>query len=95
MKRHWLIIYDIRDERRLRRVAKMIERVAVRVQRSVYEATLHEKELQDLRRNVRAIVEDEDVVSYLPLCERDWSKRKAYGVGAKTSAGGGKTYQIL
>ena len=33
----WLIIYDIRDVRRLTRIMKIVSEYATRVQRSVYE----------------------------------------------------------
>ena len=40
---HWLILYDIRNVRRLAHVARIMESYAVRVQKSVFESDADEK----------------------------------------------------
>jgi len=42
----WLILYDIRNEKRLRRIAKLMERYGERVQKSVFEAMCGEITIQ-------------------------------------------------
>ncbi len=78
---HWLVIYDIRDEKRLRRVAKIAENYGLRVQRSVFELECDRKTIDRLRTELQKIIEDEDYVVYFNLCEPDWQKREKYGVG--------------
>ena len=78
---HWLVIYDIRDEKRLRRVARVAENFGTRVQKSVFEMEIDEKQLSRLRTEIQKIIEDEDYVVYFNLCEPDWQKREKYGKG--------------
>ena len=78
---HWLVIYDIRDEKRLRRVAKIAENYGLRVQRSVFEMECDRKTIDRLRAELQKIIEEEDYIVYFKLCEPDWQKREKYGVG--------------
>ena len=76
----WLIIYNIRDERRLPKVAKVLSEYAVRVQKSVFEFEGNDKSIKRIRYRVKkAIKEDEDFVVYFNICESDWQKRVKYG----------------
>lgn len=78
---HWLVIYDIRDPKRLQRVAKTMTDYGIRVQKSVFEMECGRKKIDELRRRVRRIIEEEDYVVYFNLCEPDWQKREKYGKG--------------
>ncbi len=78
---HWLVIYDIRDEKRLRRVARVAQNFAIRVQKSVFEMDADEKQLHRLRQEIKKIIEEEDYVVYFNICEPDWQKREKYGKG--------------
>lgn len=80
-KQHWLIIYDIRDDKRLRNVAKKMESYGFRVQKSVFEANAPIEVINKLRLDVNNLIEEEDFVVYFNLCERDWQKRIKYGPG--------------
>ena len=76
----FLIAYDVSDPKRLRRVARALERRAVRVQYSVFlfhgeQAALAEL-VQDLRRLIRP---DEDVVQAWPVPPGDPPERYALG----------------
>ena len=44
----WIVLYDIRNPRRLRRVARLMEGYGQRVQHSVFECDLGEAELNRL-----------------------------------------------
>ncbi|RKX80200.1 MAG: CRISPR-associated endonuclease Cas2 [Spirochaetes bacterium] len=77
--KHWLVIYDIRNEKRLHRVAKTMERYGTRVQKSVFEIEAGNKTIKRLRNQVNDIIESEDFVVYFDICERDWQKRMKYG----------------
>ncbi len=76
----WLIIYDVRDPRRLAKVAKILTEYAVRVQKSVFEFEGNDKSIKRIRYRVKkAIDNDEDYVVYFNICESDWQKKIKYG----------------
>ena len=79
--KHWLIIYDIRDVKRLSSIAKIMEGHGVRVQKSVFEAELAVSELDKLRGKIRKRMAAEDSVIFFDVCEADWQKRIKFGVG--------------
>ena len=91
---HWLVIYDVKDPRRLRYIAKAMEQYAIRVQKSVFEMDATEANVSELRTKVKALMEDEDFVVYFKICETDWQKRQKFGVGAKMT-GEDKLFYIL
>lgn len=63
-----LIAYDIRDARRLRRVARCLESYAMRVQNSVFLARLSPADLADLRADLRERIDDRiDALRLYPL----------------------------
>ncbi|MCX7786403.1 MAG: CRISPR-associated endonuclease Cas2 [Spirochaetes bacterium] len=79
---HWLVIYDIRNDTRLRKVAKRMEGYGVRVQKSVFEVEASSKIIERLRKEIRELLNvEEDYVVYFEICERDWQKREKYGPG--------------
>jgi len=80
---HWLIIYDICDDKRLHHVAKIMESYAIRVQKSVFEMEGAKPVIEEIRRKVNKIIDGDDFVVYFEVCERDWQKRLKYGVGKK------------
>ncbi len=72
MSTFYVVCYDIRDPRRLRRVANEMENFGFRVQKSVFECHLDEDDLDKLKRQiVRWIESDEDQVRFYPLCAKD------------------------
>ena len=75
----WLIIYDIRDPKRLQKISKKMTEYATRVQKSVFEIEAPKKIVNILREKIRKLMEEEDYVVYFSLCERDWQKRIKYG----------------
>jgi len=90
----WLIIYDIKNPKRLNRIARIMLNYSIRVQKSVFEAIADSSVISDLRKQVRSIIELEDYVVYFKICDRDWQKREKYGVGGKIELGE-ETYKIL
>ncbi|MGH8548900.1 MAG: CRISPR-associated endonuclease Cas2 [Methylococcales bacterium] len=72
MSAFYVVCYDVRDARRLRRVANDMENFGVRVQKSVFECYLDGDEMTRLKRQVlRWIDPKEDHVRYYPLCGKD------------------------
>jgi CRISPR-associated protein Cas2 len=93
-KRRCLLMYDIRDPKRLVRAAKSITQVGTRVQKSLYEIDSDETVIRRLVDDLKRIGEEEDSILLIPLCEDDWADKKAYGKGAAIS-GEAKSYAIL
>lgn len=78
---HWLVIYDICDEKRLHKVAKIMTSYGIRVQKSVFELEASKSVILKLRSIINNIIKENDFVVYFEICERDWQKRIKYGVG--------------
>ena len=65
-----VISYDISDNKRRAKVAKIMEGYGYRVQYSVFECDLDNKKLAELRRRLRPLVnrKEEESVRFYPLC---------------------------
>lgn len=66
----YLVCYDVRDDRRLRRAAKLLEGCGERLQYSVFRCWLGRAQMQRLRWELTQVLEPEDDVLLIPLCER-------------------------
>lgn len=68
--RLWIICYDIRNDKRLRRVARVMEAYGTRVQKSVFECWVTREQFDQLRAEIaqRALTK-EDSVRYYLLCK--------------------------
>ncbi|MBK0869640.1 CRISPR-associated endonuclease Cas2 [Saccharopolyspora sp. HNM0986] len=69
MPRHrYLVAYDIRDEHRLPRVAKIVERYGDRIQFSVFCCELSKADLADLRVELQQVIDTgQDRVLFVDL----------------------------
>jgi CRISPR-associated protein Cas2 len=80
-KEWWLIAYDVRDPKRLRRVAKHLEGFGTRMQYSLFRARLTRREAERLRWELIEITEKEDDLLLLPLTQscldRLWQRNNA------------------
>jgi CRISPR-associated protein Cas2 len=80
MKMYTVIAFDVSDDRRRYRVVKALKALAVRVQRSVFDATLDEATLLRLRSDVERHLDTEtDCVLYLRLCRACAGKKVVVG----------------
>lgn len=67
--RSWhLVSYDVRDPKRLRRVAKKLEGYGERVQYSVFRCRLDREALEKLRWELGQILDSVDDLLVIPLC---------------------------
>jgi CRISPR-associated protein Cas2 len=89
-RQHWLISYDIVDPRRLRRVARTVKAVGVRVHYSLYCCELDDRALFDLQRRLARLIDPAmDAVLYLPWCTADRTAVRHFGAsGLSTHAAG-------
>ena len=92
---HYLIVYDIRDGKRLRKVEKCLESYAWRVQKSVFETTATEAVIAQAKARLKEIIKDEDFVLFFKICERDWQKQEKYGKNKKNGQEADAPYIIL
>jgi CRISPR-associated protein Cas2 len=67
----YLVCYDIRNPKRLRKAAKHIEGYGTRMQYSVFRCWLSPPQMQRLKWELtEKIVKPEDDVMFIPLCSR-------------------------
>jgi len=61
-----IVAYDITDDKRLRKVAKICELYGVRVEKSVFECDLPDERFQDFWLELMGVIEEDDdcVVAY-------------------------------
>lgn len=81
-----IVTYDVSTEtaagrRRLRRVAKICERVGQRVQKSVFECQVNQMQYEELERALLAEIDlEEDNLRFYRLTEPHELRVKQYGV---------------
>ncbi|CAN5245225.1 CRISPR-associated endonuclease Cas2 [soil metagenome] len=64
----WMVCYDVRDAKRLRKCAKHMEGYGVRVQYSIFRCWMSPRESARLRWELTEILKPEDEVLLIPLC---------------------------
>jgi CRISPR-associated protein Cas2 len=75
-----LAFYDIRNEKRLNRVAKVMEDYGERVLKSVFECTISRENFEAMWARIEKIIDKTtDSVIYYFLCDRCASKVEAFG----------------
>jgi len=76
-----LVSYDISDNKRRQKVAKIMEGFGYRVQYSVFECELDSHKLAELKRRLRPLVDKraEESVRFYPLCADCARKVKVIG----------------
>jgi len=65
----WIICYDIKNGRRLRKIAKIMENYGQRVQRSVFECWLREDSFKKLAEEIASIIKKpDDSIRFYTMC---------------------------
>lgn len=67
MEKHWLIVYDIRDTKRLAKISKCVESYGWRVQKSVFESNASDETIGQLKSRLEKLmnVEEDFVLFFL------------------------------
>lgn len=65
-----MISYDVRDPKRLRRTAKLLEGFGERIQYSLFRVHVGRTKLEKIRWELSEILAEEDELLIIPLCER-------------------------
>ena len=66
----YLVCYDVRDPKRLRRCAKHMEGNGTRIQYSTFRCLLSPRQARQLQWELTQILEPEDEALLIPLCDR-------------------------
>jgi CRISPR-associated protein Cas2 len=85
MRSFFLLAYDIADNKRRAKIAKLMEAMGERVQGSVFEAYLDAAELQKVvKKSEKVMKMEEDSLRIYFLCESCRPKLKTLGQGKPT-----------
>lgn len=94
--RHWhLVGYDVRDPKRLRRVARTLEGYGERVQYSLFRCRLDGRTVEKLRHELGRILADEDDLLIVPVCETCAGRIAARSTDGDGWAGPPPTFEIV
>lgn len=81
----YVVVYDVVDDKRRFKVARYLESIGDRVQKSVFEVYLTPMELEKLLKRARKLInEREDALRVYNLCNACRSKVQNVGVGKVT-----------
>lgn len=81
----YVLTYDIADNKRRAKIARLMESLGERVQGSVFEAYLDASELQKiLRRSLKVMKENEDSLRIYSLCQPCRARIDVRGLGQAT-----------
>lgn len=81
MKKFIVIAYDVECDKRRRQVAKLLEAVGKRVNKSVFECFLSETQLAKLRKGIEKRITRYDSVLYYILCRSCIERIERQGTG--------------
>ncbi len=74
-KLFYVIAYDITNNKRRNQISKVLEKIGFRINHSVFECMLTEKQLTELTEYIsNTINKKEDTVIFYPLCVNCFSK---------------------
>ena len=74
-KKFCVVAYDISDDKRRLKVVKILEKVGVRINYSVFECMLTRIQLENLQKEIIPHINPkEDTVVYYPICVKCFSK---------------------
>lgn len=81
----YIVSYDIKNDKRRLKIAKTLLDYGSRVQYSVFECNLNEKQVQKLREKIDRLIEArEDTVRIYGLCETCRGRVTIHGTGVLT-----------
>ena len=75
----YLIAYDIVAARNRNGMARKLEKIGKRIQKSVFVAQLTPDRAKNMERELQLLLEKGDILLILPLCETCYAKAVLYG----------------
>ena len=80
-RKYYVISYDVVSNKRRRKIAKLLEKHGIRVQKSVFDCLISEKEYLSLKNKLEKIINfDEDSIRYYNLCLKCLSNITTAGI---------------
>ncbi|HAL65493.1 MAG TPA: CRISPR-associated endonuclease Cas2 [Bacteroidales bacterium] len=80
MKQFLVVAYDIADDRRRQKIAKVLEQHGIRCNESVFECVLTGVKIKNLKLKLSKLAnENEDIILYYYLCQPCVMKRDSFG----------------
>ena len=80
-KKYVVVCYDITDNKRRVKIAKILEDYGVRAQYSVFECVIDEKHYNEMKERILAVMEEEtDKVYFYNLCLKCQQDIETYGI---------------
>jgi CRISPR-associated protein Cas2 len=79
-KNFYVIAYDVTDDKRRRKVVKLLEKYGKRSNYSVFECMVTDAQLSHIRKSLLAIIDtkDYDSVAFYPICLNCYAKISYY-----------------
>ena len=77
MKAWYIVSYDVRDDRRLKQVARKLCGFGTRLQYSIFRCRLSERDLERLRWELTQVLTEDDSLLIVSLCDHCIEKLKA------------------
>ena len=81
----YIVSYDIPDDRKRNRVAKVMLDFGTRVQYSVFECNMDNSNLEKMTKRLKKVVSDEDSIRIYALCAKCKGVVKIFGRGKLTN----------
>lgn len=79
----YLVVYDISDDKRRKKIADILEGYGVRVQYSVFECVLNVKQYRDLKKRLQKVFkEEEDNLRFYPISGHTLRQVETWGQGS-------------
>jgi CRISPR-associated protein Cas2 len=80
--KHYLVCYDIVDDKRRYKIDRLLAGFGERIQLSIYECRLTKGEVQQLTSQIAELIANDDNVQVYPNCQWCCNKRVAQGEAA-------------
>lgn len=94
MKKWYLVAYDVRDPKRLRRTAKKLLGYGSRVQMSLFRCRLTREDLERLNWELTQILSEDDELLIIEICDRCTTKIRD-GSGRANWKDDEKTFDVV
>jgi CRISPR-associated protein Cas2 len=80
----YIVSYDITDDKKRLRISKTLRDFGTRVQYSVFECIINDKDLEKMTAKISRIISEEDSVRVYTLCAKCKGVVKIFGRGKLT-----------
>ena len=95
-EKHYLIAYDMQDNKRRNKIVKLLMNYAYRVQFSVFEFSVTDIIYNKIIKEINEIINlEEDSILIYELCEPDWNKRITIGINKGEKNIYDNTYAVI